>query len=209
MKKAILIHGWGDKNEFYSHEIPTASNSHWFPWLSKQLMIRDIHTVAIEIPNSFYPEYDVWKRELERFEIDEDTVLIGHSCGGGFLLRWLSENNVKVGKVVLVAPWLGIMRAGAEAWKDPFDETFFQFEFDMGLVSKTAGVVLFESMDDGGQIKESVEIIKREVDSLKVVTFEDKGHFTLRDMGTVEFPELLEEVVGRGLRKCLKAYARL
>jgi predicted alpha/beta hydrolase family esterase len=83
MKKALLIHGWASKKEFYDPDFPTGSNSHWFPWLSKQLIIKDIHTVAIEMPNGYYPEYDVWKRELERFEIDEDTTLIGHSCGGG------------------------------------------------------------------------------------------------------------------------------
>lgn len=56
MKNAILIHGWASKQEFYNPLCPTASNSHWFPWLSKQLMIRDIHTVAVEMPNGYYPD---------------------------------------------------------------------------------------------------------------------------------------------------------
>jgi hypothetical protein len=43
MKNAILIHGWADKHEFYDPKYPTASNSHWFPWITKQLMINDIH----------------------------------------------------------------------------------------------------------------------------------------------------------------------
>jgi len=194
MKKAILIHGWGDKEEFYNPNRPTASNSHWFPWLSKQLMIRDIHTVAIEMPNSFYPEYDVWKKELERFELDEDTILIGHSCGGGFIVRYLSENNIKVGKVVLVAPWIGIFSKDDDQKNELFDKTFFEFDIDKNLVSKAAGITLFESTNDDDQ-KPGIEILKKSINDMKVITLENKGHFTLRGMGTEEFPELLEEAI--------------
>ena len=95
-QNAILIHGTCNKVEYYSDEYPTLSNSHWFPWLSKQLLISDIPTVALEIPNAYMPNYTTWKKEFERFDIDSETILVGHSCGGGFLVRWLSENDVKV-----------------------------------------------------------------------------------------------------------------
>jgi len=189
VKWAILIHGWGDREEFYRADLPTASNSHWFLWLTKQLMIRDIHTVALEMPNSYYPEYGVWKRELERFEVDEDTVLVGHSCGAGFIVRYLSEEAVKVGKVVLVAPWIGVMEGGED-----FDEGFFDFEIDGGLVEKTAGVTLMESSNDMRVVNESVEILKRKIEGMRVVTIEGAGHFCKRD-GYEEFEELLEEVL--------------
>jgi predicted alpha/beta hydrolase family esterase len=81
---AILIPGTSSKTEYYSTKYPTASNSHWFPWLSKQLIILDIPTVAVEMPNSYMPNYAIWKKEFERFEINSKTILIGHSCGGAF-----------------------------------------------------------------------------------------------------------------------------
>lgn len=191
MKKALLIHGWGEKKEYYNPNLPTASNSHWFPWLSKQLMIRNIHTVAIEMPNSYYPEYEIWKRELERFELDKNTILIGHSTGAGFIVRYLSENNVQVGKVILAAPWLGISFNDGE----PFDKTFFDFQIDKNLAQKTASISLVESTNDMPQIQESVKILKDSIDNMKIITLENKGHFTFEDLGTVEFPELLEEVL--------------
>jgi predicted alpha/beta hydrolase family esterase len=191
MSRAILIHGWANKAEFYDPKYPTASNSHWFPWLSKQLMIRDIHTVALEMPNSYYPEYDVWKKELERFELDEDTILVGHSCGGGFLVRYLSERDIKVGKVVLVAPWLGIKK---QETTEPFDDKFFDFQIDRKMADKTAGLTVIVSADDMLTIQESVEIIKESVNDVKITTLENKRHFTLKDLGTEEFPELLKEL---------------
>jgi predicted alpha/beta hydrolase family esterase len=191
MKNAILVHGWADKQEFYDVSIPTASNSHWFPWLTKQLMVKDIHTVALEMPKGYYPEYDIWKKELERFEINTNTMLIGHSCGGGFLVRWLSENpEQKVGKVILVAPWQGI-RFNDE----PFDDTFFELEPERTIAQQTKGLYIFNSTDDMQEVRDSVKIIRDAVDDIQYREFNNKGHFTKSSLGTEEFPELLEELL--------------
>jgi len=194
MKKALLIHGWLTEKEFYGPKFPTASNAHWFPWLSKQLMIRDIHAVAIEMPKCYYPEYEVWKRELERFELDENTMLIGHSCGSGFLVRYLSGNDApRVGKVVLAAPWLGIIAPPYDS--EPFDQTFFEFDIDKNLAAKTAGVSLIYSVDDVPQIQESVEILRSSIKNTKIIPLAGKGHLTFKELGGPEFPEILEEIL--------------
>lgn len=189
MKNAILIHGWAKRDEFYDLEYPTPSNSHWFPWLTKRLMIKNIHTIAVEMPETYYPVYEKWKKEFERYETGSETILVGHSCGGGFLIRWLSENNVKVGKVVLVAPWLGV-----EPEQD-FDKNFFDFKIDPNLMSKTSGLVVFNSKDDAEVIQQSVKTILGEVKGIDLKEFEKKGHFTLKGLGTEAFPELLEEIL--------------
>lgn len=49
MKNALLIHGWTRESRYYNVDTPTPSNDHWLPWLSRQLIIRDISTVAIEV----------------------------------------------------------------------------------------------------------------------------------------------------------------
>ena len=189
MKRAILIHGWPSKDEFYSPVYPTASNSHWFPWLTKQLMINDIHTVSLEMPNSYYPEYEVWKKELERFEVDEDTILVGHSCGAGFIVRWLSENKTNVSKVFLVAPWIGIDPI------DPFDSSFFDFTIDSRLASRTQELTIINSDNDMEQVQKAVEKLRSALSDLRYIELESKGHFTLSDLKTEEFPELLEEIL--------------
>lgn len=107
MKNAIILHGKSGpgEQEYYNPDFPAASNSHWIPWLQKQLMIRDIYAQTPEVPNSWKPDYATWCKEFERYDITPETVLVGHSCGGGFLVRWLSERpDVRVDKVVLVAP---------------------------------------------------------------------------------------------------------
>lgn len=189
MHNAILVPGRPDKEEYYDPSYPTNSNNHWFPWLSKQLQVRDVFAVAIEPPEPYSPRYDLWRKEFEKFEITATTVLVGHSCGGGFLLRWLSENvDRRVGKVVLVAPWLN-------PDNNPVSDTadFFFFDLDSDMVSRTAGVTIFNSDNDQESIQKSVQIIRNEVKDVEYKEFHNYGHFCYGDMKTVEFPELVEE----------------
>lgn len=189
MRNAIILHGMGYKEEYYSLAYPSASNSHWFPWLQKNLLVKDILAVTPEMPNNYAPDYPVWCREFERYDITPETTLVGHSCGGGFLIRWLSEHtNVKVGKVVLVAPWLDPAR----------EETinFFDFVLDPELVSRTNGVTVFYGdNDEVSGVKQSVDFIMEKLRDVKLVNFKNHGHFCLSEMGTEEFPELLEEIL--------------
>lgn len=191
MKTAILVPGRPDKEEYYDPQYPSNSNNHWFPWLTKHFMMHDIHTVAIEPPKPWQPRYDVWKKEFERFDVDENTVLVGHSCGGGFLVRWLSEHkNVRVGKVVLVAPWLNPENNPASDTAD-----FFDFEIDPGILGRAQSLTIFNSDDDQETIHKSVNIIREHVPHIGYKEFHGKGHFCLGDLGTEAFPELLEFVV--------------
>jgi len=186
MKNAILIHGTCDKDEYFDDQYPSLSNSHWFPWLQKQLLIKGIHTERPEMPDAHTPEYDKWKNEFERFDVNEETILVGHSCGGGFLLRWLSENTVRVGKVILVAPWLDPKR----------DKTtdFFDFQIDKAVINRANKFQIFVSNDDEQDILDSVNTIKENITDINIRYFEGMGHFTEGEMKRKDFPELLEEL---------------
>ena len=51
---------------------------------------------------------------------------------------------------------------------------------------------MFSSTNDVKSVKDSEEIIKHKLENLKTIELENKGHFTLHGLGTIEFPELLE-----------------
>jgi predicted alpha/beta hydrolase family esterase len=186
-KNVVLLHGTCSEKAYYDENYPSLSNSHWFPWLQRQLLMRGIATATPDMVNAHQPDYPVWKHELERFDRTPDTVLVGHSCGGGFLVRWLSEHkDVRVRKVILVAPWL-----------DPdgtLDSDFFAFTIDPDLVSRTTkGITVYNSDDDFAAIQTSVENLTATVPDVKVVDVFGYGHFVLNHMGTEQFPELLAE----------------
>lgn len=106
MKNAIIVHGWNSKSEYFDEGELSPSNRHWIPWLQKQLLVKGIQTQTPEMPLPYKPQYDLWKNEFEKLEPEKANILVGHSCGGGFLTRWLSENKTSHDQIILVAPWL-------------------------------------------------------------------------------------------------------
>lgn len=188
MKNAIIIHGIPDKEHYLNNGSPRQSNNHWLPWLKNELGLNNIQTNIPEMPIPYEPNYTVWKAVFEQFPINENTILIGHSAGAGFLIRYLSENNIKVGKVILVAPWVDPMSELNELGC----EDFFKFEIDKNLVSKTQCVHVLYSTDDDASILETAKILKENIQDIKYHEFTNRGHFTTEPGYTNDtFPELL------------------
>jgi predicted alpha/beta hydrolase family esterase len=181
---AVIVHGRPPREEFYDPGEPSPSNQHWLPWLAKQLIVRDIPAHTPEMPHAYAPEWDAWSREFERYDVTPATILVGHSCGGGFLVRWLSEHpDARVGRVVLVAPWI-----------DPTGERvgeFFRFTLDPRLAERTAGLVIMTSDDDSDEVLRSVAILRDRLAGAEVRQFPGYGHF-LR----TELRELLVAALG-------------
>ena len=187
MKTAVILHGMPSKEEYFDSTSPAQSNKHWLPWIQRQLILNGILAQTIELPEPYTPDYEKWRSVFEQFHTDEETTLIGHSCGGGFLARWLSENKMKVGKVALVAPWL-----------DPERESttnFFDFKIDRGVPERTKGLAIFVSNDEKN-VLDSVETLKKEWAGVKIIEVSNKQHFTFGGMGTQEFRELREFLIG-------------
>lgn len=187
MKNAIILHGKPGREEYYNPEYPSSSNAHWLPWLQKQLLVNDILAHTPEVPRAWQPDYKIWSKEFERYEISSDTGLVGHSCGAGFIIRWLSEHSdIRVGKVVLVAPSFGI---------DWDHKGFFDFTIDRSMAGRTAGMTIFGSTDDRPGITKSIEHYMSAIDAIHYQEFVGYGHFTFEYMHTDKFPELLQEIL--------------
>lgn len=180
---ALIIHGMPSKEEYDNN--PYVGQYHWYQWAKGELENKGMHTSVPDMPMAYNPSYESWKTEFEHLEIKKDTILIGHSCGAGFIVRWISEHkDVHVGKVVLVAPWT-----------DPdytLDTGMFDFEIDEGIASRTDGIHVMYSVDDEMEILKTVAILKEKLPAIDYIEFGNKGHFCLEDLGGPAFPELMD-----------------
>jgi predicted alpha/beta hydrolase family esterase len=184
MKNAIIIHGKTIKERYYDPAFPASSNYYWLPWLQKQLITRGIHAATPDVPNNWKADYPTWLKEFERYDVNSETILIGHSCGGGFLLRWLSENPESTPKkVALAAPWLNPKK---------LEETgnFFDFELDKSLTERTELTIIY-SDDDEQSILDTADILLQTYPNAAFRKLHGYGHFY--DDRRMKFPELLEE----------------
>lgn len=191
MKNCIIVHG-SNATEQGSKEGKPENERHWKPWLK-----RNLEKEGIEVSNDLYPEdwlpdYDKWKEVFEKNRIDESTTLVGHSAGTAFILRWLAENKRKVGKVILVAP--SVIKTEKYITGLKRLSKLKDFEYDSSLKEYFNQLVIFYSDDDMDNIIESAKKV-HEILGGELIHLEGKGHFCLEDMGSEEFPELLEEVL--------------
>jgi len=183
----IVIHGCPSiKEEVMSPETRTY-DKHWIPWIKNELLARNIQTETPSMPNPWAPDYESFKKEFEKCPISESTILIGHSCGCAFLVRWLGESKQKIHKLILVAPW----KIPNE--EDNFKKAFYEYPVDESIPSRVKEIIMFTSDNEEEDGKKSLEIFHKALGG-KIINLKGAGHYTFEDMKTEVFPELLAEI---------------
>jgi predicted alpha/beta hydrolase family esterase len=154
MKQIIVIHG-GNPFDTYEDYIGYLKNrpvrferyrmKDWKENLSRDLG-PEYDVIMPGMPSKENVKYSEWKIWFERLIpfFEEEVVFIGHSLGGIFLAKWLSENEYpkKIRSVILVAAPYEINGTG-QANAD------FKLNADLSQFEKQANNIhLFHSDDD-------------------------------------------------------------
>ena len=192
ISNVVIVHGCPSNVEKAMNEKTRTYDKHWMPWLKRELGKNGIKTEIPLMQTPWKPNYFEWKKEFDKLNINENTILIGHSCGGAFLVRWLDETKKRIKKLILVSPG----KSGREGRKVLTD--FYGNKTIHGIERFVKEqIVVYISDDDIPYHIPSAYEYQKELNA-RVVRF-DKGygHFTIEGMGTEEFPELLDEVLGK------------
>lgn len=108
MKKVLILHGYGE-----------TPNHFWYPWLKEQLEKKGYQVSIPQLPNTDNPELD---KQLEfvnkNCQIDQETILVGHSSGASLILALLESSKVTVKKSILVAGYYKALPVGAQDTKN-------------------------------------------------------------------------------------------
>ena len=132
--KFILIHGYksGPKLNFW-------------PWLIDELKKRGHEVVAPQLPDAENPDEQAWTEALleEVKNVDDETIVIGHSLGGAMALRFLEAveaRSTPKACLLISTPWMIL--------SDKF-RGFFMSELDFEvLMWKVSRFALLHSKDD-------------------------------------------------------------
>ncbi len=183
MKSCIIIHGGplSDTEE----KIHTLHQLHWQPWVKKELEMRGIPCSVPAMPKPWFPEYKQWKLEFELYSLNESTILVGHSRGAAFLVRWLSETKRSVAKLILIAPNLKTQSIHSTI------KNFYSFDIDIGIQHRVNERIVFTSENDDLENIKSAQLLATELDC-KVINLPSYGHYITQDMGSDEFQELVD-----------------
>ncbi|MBT7128583.1 DEAD/DEAH box helicase family protein [archaeon] len=184
----VLVHGSAlrDKEKIKAGRRPI-NERNWYTWFGKELKKENVRIDIPLMPKNYCPKYEDWKKEFEKIEVNEDSILIGHSNGAVFLTRWLGETKRKIKKLIFVAPS-----------RFPFKDSpscfhkFKDFEIDESIKDRIEEMIIFVS-NDKDHIVKSAKLFYEKLGG-RYIELEDRKHF---GCGNKEFPELVEEVVGR------------
>lgn len=147
----------------------------WKYWLQFQIeKDRDIVMQMPQFPHAHVNimKYDEWERIMDRQDINSDTILIGHSAGGGFILKYMARHpELTFRQIILVAPWLD-----TENYQ-PFG--FYRgFDLSNNIINRAKfGADLMISDDDDFYILNSFDKIEKNMPDIRVHTFTGRGHF--------------------------------
>jgi len=186
--KCIMIHGCPGDEERAMNEQTRTYDKHWMPWLERRLTGKGFEVKRPMMPEPWNPDYDKFKDEFANYPVDENTTLIGHSCGCSFLVRWLGDSKQKIDKLILVAPWK------IPEPENELRDKFYTYPIDKTITERVNKIVMFTSDDEEEDGKISLKMYKKDLGG-EIVELKNHGHFCFGDMGTEEFPELLEKII--------------
>ena len=189
MKKCIIIHGCPSDVEKAMDPEKRTYDKHWIPWTKKNLKAKGIETITPLMPSPWEPDYEEFKAEFEKYCVNESTILIGHSCGCAFLVRWLGESKKNISKLILVAPW----KIPQESKKGA-DVELYSYTIDTTIKDRVDKTIIFTANNEDDDGKKSLKLFNDSLDG-DIIELNGRGHYCLEDMGTDEFPELLEEII--------------
>jgi len=183
----IIIHGSPRGKEFWT---PIGDQKRWQTWIKAELEKRGVETFVPSMPIPWQPVYKDWKEEFEKLPVNGDSILVGHSAGGAFLVRWLGENDKKVKKLILVSPGKKI----GDYPNAEHNTELYDFEVNPKVKERAGEIMIFTSPEEPPHRQENVALY-RELLGAKVISLPGKGHYVYKDLGTNEFPELLEVIL--------------
>lgn len=157
----------------------------WKSSLGEQLGA-EYEIIAPRFPNSLNAKYAEWKIWFEKYVpfLRDDVIFIGHSLGGIFLAKYLSEENYpkRIRATLLVAA----------PYNTPTDHPLADFNLTapMAKLEEQGGIVfLYQSEDDSIVPFSNLERYQAELPNATVRIFTDRGHFNAE-----EFLEIVEDI---------------
>lgn len=195
-KQVVVIHG-GDTFETYEEylsflksfeiEIGDLKKKSWKSSLQEKLG-EEYEVISPQMPNKQNAKYLEWKIWFEKVTplLNNEVVLVGHSLGGIFLSKYLSENTLPkkiLGTFLVAAPF------------DDKDSEYtladFKIPEDLSLFEKQGGrITLYHSKEDPVVPFADLDKYSEKLKSARIVAFENKGHF-----GQPEFSEIVGDIL--------------
>ena len=180
-------------NVFIFHGTEGYPEENWFPWLRKKLEEKGCKVIVPQFstPPIVPAKISEWFGVLKEYEkdINEDTIIVGHSLGGVFTLRILEKLKHPVKAVFLTGTPIGIR----PIFNYDRDSSFSGFLFDWeNIKNKAKHFDVFHSDNDPFVSLKNGEQLAKKL-GVELTFIPNAGHFNAK-AGYLSFPDLLTKI---------------
>jgi predicted alpha/beta hydrolase family esterase len=168
-------------------------HENWFPWLKEEVNLLGKPCYVPCFPTPEGQHLDRWITLFNQFyrnHIHEKTILIGHSLGAVFLLRWLEKHEAYPAAVILVGTFLG--NTGIEKF-DLINKDFFDHPFLWEKIKcKTPTFICYHGDNDPYVKRPCFDYVSRQLNAKKIIISQG-GHLNAA-AGFFNFPQLRQQL---------------
>ena len=173
---------------FIIHGISGHSQENWFPWLKKKLEELGHLVIIPNFPNPDNPKLGEWLDYFNQYQeqLDENSILVGHSLGAPFLLSILEKQKVKAAFFVA-----GFCSLPENEFKDKMSDFIKNYDWEKIRQNCDYSFVFHSDNDPYVSIEKGKELVRNLNGDLTVVS--GAGHFN-SSAGYNKFELLLEKI---------------
>ncbi len=169
------------------HGLQASSKSNWIPWLKQELEKLNHTVITPDFPNSNQPQLQEWLNFFTQYPVDEKSIVIGHSLGTAFLLRFLEDHKAKAAFFVAGVP--GPLQHDADA----IISTFSHYPFNWKKIKQNCKYRFVIHSDNDPYIPlKQAQGLSQNIDS-ELILIKGAKHLNRND-GYLTFPLLLEKI---------------
>lgn len=180
MRTVFIFHGTGGNPE-----------GNWFPWLKEALEKKELHVIVPKFPTPEGQSLASWIEVLNKYKeyINEETIFVGHSLGGMFLLKVLEQLEKPVYAAFFVAAPVGVRPI--KYYDSDYAFTQFQFDWD-AITTKAEHFFVYHSDNDPYVSLGNGEALAKKL-GVKLTFIPNAGHINA-ESGWTTFDKLLQDI---------------
>lgn len=167
----------------------------WFPWIEKRLEGNGVSCLIPTFPTPEHQNYSAWSELLDYYVekgfITNETIVIGHSCGSAFLVKYFNEHNIPIKALITVA---GYNHFYSNNHMDELNGSFYFDESDLSTIkSNIKNRVSYYSDNDPFIPMEKLKEFAEQLES-DSICIKNAGHFNA-SAGYTEFEDIFDKIV--------------
>lgn len=180
MKSVFIFHGTGGSPE-----------GNWFPWLKEELEKKGFTVFIPQFPTPEGQSLDAWLKILDQYKenINKETIFVGHSLGGMFLLKVLEQLQHPVRAAFFVSAPVGVKPI--KYYDSDYAFTHFSFNWPE-IIHKAKTFTVYHSDNDPYVSLGNGEELARKL-RVGLTFIPNAGHINA-ESGWTRFDKLLEDI---------------